>query len=158
VSKRVDELVKRLRKEGRETAKFFAGLSDDQWKMVLYEGPPVWTVRNLLAHFLSVEEGLLRIAQDIAAGVPYAPEGLDHDALNAKEQARLADLSPRQLLADLAAARQAAIAWVEGLDEADLDRVERHPALGEITPEALFKVGHKHQLKHMRDLQALLQS
>lgn len=49
MNKRVDGLVARLRKGGRKTAEGFGSLSDDQWEMVLYEGPPVWTVRDLLA-------------------------------------------------------------------------------------------------------------
>ena len=86
MDKRVDELAARLRKGASKTAEILGGLSDEQWEMVLYEGPPSWTVRDLLAHFLSAEEGLLRIAQDIAAGGPGATE--DFDEYNASEQAR----------------------------------------------------------------------
>jgi len=156
MGKRAEELTARLRKGDRKTAEILGSLSDGQWKMVLYEGPPAWTVRDMLAHFLSAEEGLLRIAQDIAAGGPGAPEGFDYDAYNASEQERLAGIPPRQLLGDLAAARGATVQWVARLDEADLDRVGRHPALGEVTLETLINAIYGHQLMHMRDLQALL--
>ena len=156
MSERVDELVARLRKGGRKTEETLGSLSDDQWQMVLYEGPPAWTVRDLLAHFLSAEEALLRLAQDIAEGGPGAPMGFDYHAFNADEQARLAGIPPRQLLADLAAAREATIAWVAELEEADLNRTGHHPALGEITLEAFINGFYGHQLLHMRDLQALM--
>jgi hypothetical protein len=164
MGERVDELVARLRKGGRKTSETLGSLDDDQWKMVLYEGPPVWTVRDLLAHFLSAEEGLLRIARDIAAGGPGAPKGFDYEAFNASEQARLAGLPPDRLLTDLAAAREATIAWVAGLEEADpptssehrLDRMGRHPTLGKITLEAHINAIYGHQLLHMRDVQRLL--
>lgn len=164
MGERVDKLVGRLSKGARKTAETLGSLSDDQWKVVLYEGPPTWTVRDLLAHFLSAEEGLLRIAQDIAAGGPGALEGFDYDQFNASEQSRLAGLPPDKLLADLASAREATIAWVVGLDEADpstgsghgLDRLGRHPALGEITLEIFINAIYGHQLMHMRDLQRLL--
>lgn len=166
MDKRVDELAARLRKGARKTAESLGDLNDDQWKMVLYEGPPSWTVLNLLAHFLSAEEGLLRVAQDIAAGGPGATEDFDYDEYNASEQARLAGLLPDKLLADLAAARRATIAWVAELDEADpstssghrLDRIGHHPALGEITLETIINAIYGHQLMHVRDLQALLRS
>lgn len=166
MDKRVDELVARLRKGSHKTAEILSGLGDDQWNQVLYAGPPAWTVRDLLAHFLSAEEGLLRIAQDIAAGGPGAPEDFDYHAFNASEQVRLAGISPRQLLADLAAAREATVAWVAGLGEAEpstrsghpLDRTGHHPALGQITLEVLINAIYGHQLLHMRDLQALLRS
>ena len=172
MGERVDKLVGRLSKGARKTAETLGSLSNDQWKVVLYEGPPTWTVRDLLAHFLSAEEGLLRIAQDIAAGGPGVLEGFDYDQFNASEQSRLAGLPPDKLLADLASAREATIAWVVGLDEADpstgsgqapstgsghgLDRLGRHPALGEITLEIFINAIYGHQLMHMRDLQRLL--
>ena len=156
MGERVDGLLARLRKGDRKTAEFLGGLGDGRWKMVLYEGPPAWTVRDMLAHFLSAEEGLLRIAQDIAAGGPGAPKGFDYDAYNASEQERLAGIPPGRLLADLAAARETTVQWVAGLDEADLDHVGHHPALGEVTLETLINAIYGHQLMHMRDLQALL--
>jgi len=158
MAERIDELVARLRKGSRKTAEIFSSLNDEQLKTVLYEGPPTWTVRDLLAHFLSAEQGLLRIMQDVAAGGPGAPEGFDYNAYNADEQARLAGVSPQALLADLAAAREVTIAWVAGLDETDLERAGRHPALGEVTLEVFVNAIYGHQLMHMRDLQALLQS
>ena len=156
MTERVNDLVDRLHKGGRKTAEILGPLSDDQWQMVLYARPPAWTVRDLLAHFLSAEEALLRLARDIGAGGPGAPVGFDYHAFNADEQARLAVIPPRQLLADLAAAREATIAWVARLDEADLDRRGHHPALGEITLEAFINGFYGHQLLHIRDLQALM--
>jgi len=158
MTERVNELVARLRKGGHKTAEILGSLSDDQWQMVLYEGPPAWTVRDLLAHFLSAEQALLRLAQDIAACGPGAPVGLDYYSFNADEQERLAGITQRQLLADLAAAREATIAWVAGLEEAALDLTGHHPALGEITLEAFINGFYGHQLLHMRDLQALMRS
>lgn len=158
MGERIDELVARLRKGGRKTAEILGGLDDAQWKMVLYAGPPTWTVRDLPAHFLSAEEGLLRIMQNVAAGGPGAPEEFDYNAYNADERARLAGIPPQTLLADLAVARETTVAWVVGLDEADLERAGRHPALGVVTLEVFINGIYGHQLMHMRDLQALLQS
>ena len=156
MGERVDGLVARLRKGGRKTAEIMGGLGDDRWKAVLYEGPPTWTVRDLLAHFLSAEEALRRLAQDVAAGGPGAPEGFDFDAFNADEQARLAGIPASQLLADLSTARDVTVAWVVALDETDLDRTGHHPVLGNITVETFVNSIYGHQLVHMRDLQALL--
>jgi len=156
MGERVDGLVARLRKGGRKTTEIFGSLGNAQWEMTLYEGPPTWTVRDLLAHFLSAEEGLRRVGQDIAAGGPGAPGDLDYDEYNATEQTRLAGLPPRELLANLEAAREATVAWVMGLEEAGLDRTGRHPALGEITLETLINAIYGHQLMRVRDLQSLL--
>jgi len=152
MSERLERLVQRLEKGLNKTVSIFGSLSPAQWGVVLYEEPYPWTVRDLLAHFVSAEEGLLRLAQDIAEGGQGAPEGFDYDAFNAAEQRRLAGIPPEQLLSDLQAARRRTIAWVRGLSEADLDRVGRHPALGEITLETFIEAIYGHQLLHMRDL------
>ncbi len=155
MGKRIDDLVARLNKGARKTAEIFSSLTDDEWHHVLYETPAPWTLRDLLAHFLSAEVGLLRIGQDIAAGGPGAPEGFDYDEFNAQEQVRLAGLPPATLLAQLAAARAATIAWLSSLDDADLDRVGRHPALGQVNLETFVNAIYGHQLMHMRDLARL---
>jgi len=152
MSERVEQLLARLRKGMDRTAGIFSALDPAQWDVVLYSEPYPWTVRDLLAHFLSAEEGLLQIAQDIAAGGPGAPSDFDYNAFNAAEQQRLAGIPPQQILADLVAARQRTQAWVAGLQEADLERSGRHPALGEVDLETLLNAIYGHQLLHMRDL------
>jgi hypothetical protein len=158
MSKRAKGLVARLQKGARKTQAIFDSLTDEQWQMTLYEEPLIWTMRDLLAHFLSAEEGLLRMAQNVAAGGEGAPEDFDYDAFNASEQTRLAGTEPEKLLTDLAAARQTTIAWVEALDEDALDRKGHHPALGEITLEDMINAIYGHQLMHVRDLRPLLRT
>ncbi|HHS98407.1 MAG TPA: DinB family protein [Chloroflexi bacterium] len=152
MSERVERLLRRLEKGLNKTLSFFNALSPAQWSVVLYEEPYPWTVRDLLAHFVAAEEGLLQIGQDIAQGGPGAPEGFDYDAYNAAEHQRRAGIPPEQLLKDLEAARRQTIEWVRGLTDADLDKVGRHPALGEITLETFIEAIYGHQLLHMRDL------
>jgi 1,6-anhydro-N-acetylmuramate kinase len=156
MSARQKKLLGRLRKGMRKTKEILEPLTPEQWDTVLYPEPYPWTVRDLLAHFLSAEEGLRRIGQDIAAGGRGAPEGLDYNHYNAEEQERLAGIPAEELLADLHTARQETIAWVEGLADEDLDREGYHPALGKIDLETLINAIYGHQLMHMRDAMAVL--
>jgi hypothetical protein len=113
----------------------------------------------MLAHLLSTEEGLARLARDVAAGGPGAPKDFgDYDHFNAEEQERLAGTPVNKLLADLAAARATTVEWVAVLDDATLDREGRHPALGQVPLDTLINIIHGHQLIHVRDLKALLRS
>jgi hypothetical protein len=155
VGKRVDDLVARLNKGARKTTEFFSTLTVDQWNKVIYAAPSPWTLRDLLAHFLSAEVGLLHIAQDVASGGSGAPEGFNYDEFNAQEQVRLAGLHLTTLLAELDAARAATIAWLLSLDDADLDKMGRHPALGQVNLETFVNAIYGHQLMHIRDLQRL---
>jgi len=153
---RVQALIDKLEKGKQKTVQIFAGLPAEVWHKVVYDEPYPWTVRDLLAHFVSSEGWLLDLAQDVAVGGPGAPEGIDYDAVNAQDQKRLADQSAQQLLAALDAARQATLDWAQTLGEDDLDRVGRHPALGEISLETMITAIYGHQLLHMRDLQRVL--
>lgn len=149
---RVDALLAKLEKGHRKTLEIFGALTPEQWASVVYDDPHVWRVRELLAHFVSSEEALLKVAQDVAAGGPGAPPDFDYDVFNAQEQERLKGQSPRELLAALDRARQATLAWVGTLDDGALDRVGRHPALGDVTLETMITAIYGHQLYHMQDL------
>ncbi|UCC63737.1 MAG: DinB family protein [Anaerolineae bacterium] len=150
---RTAALVAKLKKGGQKTQEILGNLADDQWQAVLYTEPHSWTVRDLLAHFLSAEEALVRIGQDMASGGPGVPEGFDFEAFNVEEQRRLVDRSPQELLGALNVARQATLAWVHTLKEEDLDHRGQHPVLGEISLETFVTSIYGHQLLHMRDLQ-----
>ena len=152
MSDRAAKLVSRLRKGIDKTLDAFGSLESGEWDVVVYAEPYPWNARDLLAHFVSAEAGLLELAQDVAAGGPGTPEGFDYDEFNAREQRRLAHAPREQLLDDLIAARQATLKRVETLEETALDRRGYHPALGEITVEAFLNAIYGHQLMHIRDL------
>ena len=151
---RVEALLAKLEKGHSKTMEIFAALTPQQWVQVIYDAPHVWRARELLAHFVSSEEALLKLAQDVAAGGPGAAPDFDYDAFNAQEQQRLKDRAPADLLAALDRARRATLDWVRTLDDGALDRVGRHPALGEVTLETMITAIYGHQLMHMQDLRA----
>ena len=151
-------MIVKLDRGGRKTLQALGALAPEGWGAVVYREPHVWDARDLLAHLLSAEHGLLSVAQDVASGGAGAPESLDHGVFNAEEQQRLKGLAPTQLLGALEAARSATLAWVGTLDDAQLDRVGRHPGLGQVTLETIILGMHGHQLLHLRDVQRCLVS
>jgi hypothetical protein len=151
-TERVAALVARLEKGRLKTQATFQPLTVAQWTRAVYEQPATWSARDLLAHFVSAEQSLLELAQDIERGGPGAGDDFDVHAFNAREQARLKDVTCDDLLAALAGARQATLAWVRTLEDSQLDRVGRHPALGDVTLETLITAIYGHQLLHVRDL------
>lgn len=148
---RVDALLAKLERGQGKTHDAFSALTPEQWQQRIYDEPS-WNPCNLLAHFVSSEEQLLALAQDVASGGSGAAEEFNIDAFNAKEQNRLLGQSPQALLSALDQARQQTIAWVHTLDEAALDKLGRHPALGEVSLETMIVAIYGHQLLHMRDL------
>jgi hypothetical protein len=155
-SSRVESLTTKLEKGLTKTQEILGSLAAEQWAAVVYEEPAVWDVRALLAHFVSAEERLLELAQDVVAGGPGVAEDFDFDEFNAAEQLRLKSRSPQVLLEALAGDRGATLEWVRALDDEQLDQVGTHPVLGDVTVEAMILAIYGHQLLHMRELQVLL--
>jgi hypothetical protein len=154
---RADALAARLEKGRQKTLETFGALSPEQWQQTLYTDP-TWQVRHLLAHFVSAEDQLLALAQDVAAGGPGAPQDFDYNRFNADEQSRLEGLSLTELQDMLDRARGRTIAWVRTLDASQLEEVGHHPVLGEVNVETLILSMYGHQLLHMRELSRLLGS
>lgn len=148
---RVDELITKLEKGYQKTREFFEKLTPEQWQQRVYADPD-WTAHNILAHFISAEQNLLELTQNVAGGGPGAPPGIDIDQFNAREQDRLRKISTRNLMAELAQSRQRTITWARTLKDEQLDNKGRHPALGEISVEAMLTAIYGHQILHMRDL------
>ncbi|HOG45606.1 MAG TPA: DinB family protein [Anaerolineae bacterium] len=153
---RVETLTGKLEKGGAKTLEILGALAPEQWTRTVYAGPPCWDVRALLAHLYSAEVALLALCREVALGGMGAPPGYDYDAFNAEEQERLKERTPQELLAALAEGRRATIAWARTLSDSALDRVGRHPALGEVTLETMATAMYGHQLLHMRDLQGVM--
>jgi hypothetical protein len=149
---RAEALAARLEKGRQKTFEVLHALTPEQWQQSLY-GEPTWRVRDLLVHFVSSEKQLLALAQNIAAGGPGALPGLDVDRFNAEEH-----LSPSVLLDLLDKERRETIEWARSLDSLQLDRIGRHPVLGDINVETMVTSIYGHQLLHMRDLLRLLGS
>ena len=153
---RLPGLIARLERGQRKTSETFRRLSPAQWVRTIYDDPAPWTARSLVAHFLSSERELLRLCLDVASGGTGAPEGYDYNGFNAEQQTHYQYILPDQLLEQLEAARGRTLEWLQTISEETLDRVGRHPALGEVSLETMVVAIYGHQLLHIRDLQSKL--
>jgi hypothetical protein len=154
---RLDGLIAKLEKGHLKTREFFDNITPEQWRLTVY-GEPDWTGHNLLAHFVSAEQNLLELSQNVAAGGSGAPEGISINEFNAQEQDRLRGKSTHDLLDALDRSRQRTVDWACTLRDEQLDKKGRHPALGEISVEAMLTAIYGHQILHMRDIARLLRA
>jgi hypothetical protein len=154
---RLDDLMTKFTKGHQKTHEFFNNLSPEQLQLPIYNKPD-WTAHNLIAHYVSAEQHLLELSQNVVAHGPGAPEGFDINHFNAEEQKRFMGLSFRALLEELAQSRQRTIDWVRTLTDEQLDIKGRHPALGVISVEAMLTAIYGHQILHIRDITRLLRS
>ncbi|MGE5775214.1 MAG: DinB family protein, partial [Chloroflexota bacterium] len=152
----VRELAEKLKSEGERFVSVFTGLVDDQWQKEVYTEGTTWTIRNVLAHFVTSERGLLKLFESIRQGGAGAADDFSIDRYNAAMQERTKEAAPQELLEQYKSIRAEAVAWTSGLSDADLDKQGRHPFLGMTTLREMVKMLYIHNLTHYRDMKKIL--
>jgi hypothetical protein len=146
------ELAEKLKSEGERILAIFGELPDAQWMTEVYTEGAVWTVRDVLSHFVTSERGLLKLFEQIRSGGAGVPEDFSIDRYNASQQEKTKGLSTLELLEQYKAVRATSVAWVSELEESDLKIVGYHPFLGETTLREMIKMLYLHNQLHYRDL------
>ena len=149
-------LAKRLKKEGEKTSAYFATLTDEQWQTKVYTEGESWTIRNILAHFVTSERGLLKLFESIRQGGPGAADDFSIDHYNARQQEKSKDLTVPELLEQFAEVRADTVKWTAGLSQKELAIEGRHPFLGQVPLVEMLKMIYLHNQLHFRDLRKLV--
>jgi hypothetical protein len=152
----VSELADKLRSEGEKIISLFNGLSDEQWNREVYTEGAMWTIRNVLAHFVTSERGLLKLFEQIRQGGSGASEDFSIDRYNAAMQQRTKNATSQELIEQYREVRASAVQWVSGLSEAELAITGRHPFLGKTGLREMIKMLYIHNLDHYRDMKKAL--
>ena len=152
----LDELADKLRTEGDKFTALFAGLTDAQWQAEVYTEGEIWTLRNVLSHFVTSERGLVRLFEQIRQGGAGAADDFSIDRYNAAQQQRTKELSPQELLEQYKAIRADSIAWTLSLSELDLEKQGKHPFLGMTSIREMIKMLYLHNQIHYRDMKKVL--
>lgn len=150
------ELAEKLKTEGERMVAFFAGLTVDQWGVDVYTEGAIWSIRNVLAHFVTSERGLLKLFERIRATGEGSPEDFSIDRYNASQQEKTKDLAPAELLEQYKQIRAETVQWVSGLKDEELEIKGRHPFLGETIIREMVKMWYLHNQLHYRDVKRVL--
>lgn len=152
------ELAEKLRSEGERMAAFFSALSGEQWQAEVYTEGTVWTIRNVLAHYVTSERGLVRLFEQIRQGGSGSPDDFSVDRYNASQQEKTKELAPAELLEQYKVIRASSVAWVQGLKDEELEIQGRHPFLGETVIREMVKMLYLHNQLHYRDVKRALKT
>lgn len=151
-------LAERLNAEGEKTVAFFNSLTPDHWQAIVYTEGGAWTIRSILAHFVTAERGFLKLFASIREGGSGASPDFDIDSYNASQQEKTKDIPPHELIAQFVAVRAEMSAFVQALSEQDLQKHGRHPFLGETTLAEMVKMVYRHNQVHYRDMRKLTEN
>ena len=149
-------LAEKLKSEGDKMTSFFAGLTDDQWSQEVYTEGTIWTIRNVLSHFVTSERGLIKLFEQIRQGGPGSADDFSIDRYNAAMQERTKELSHWELLEQYRQVRASTVAWVLGLQDRDLEIAGRHPFLEQTVLREMIKMLYIHNLTHYHDIKKAL--
>ena len=152
----VDELAEKLKSEGDKFIGIFSALTGEQWQTEVYTEGTTWTIRNILAHFVTSERGLVKLFEQIRQGGSGAAVDFSIDRYNASQQEKTKELPVIELLEQYKTIRANSITWVSSLQESELEIVGRHPFLGECTLREMVKMLYLHNQMHYRDLKKVL--
>ena len=150
------DLADKLTSEGERFVALFSGLTDAQWQTDVYTEDAVWSVRNVLSHFVTSERGLVRLFEQIRLGGEGVTDDFSIDRYNAAQQQKTKELSPAELLEQYKAIRANSVTWVQGLKDQELEIKGRHPFLGETVLREMIKMLYLHNQLHYRDLKKVL--
>ena len=154
----VTELADKLRSEGQKVISIFSGLNDEQWSQEVYTEGATWTIRNVLAHFVTSERGLLKLFEQIRQGGAGASDDFSIDRYNAAMQERTKNATPQELMEQYKEVRANAVQWVSGLSESELAITGRHPFLGQTGLREMIKMLYIHNMNHYRDMKKALKA
>jgi uncharacterized damage-inducible protein DinB len=149
-------LADRLKSEGDKSIAFFGSLNDENWEIMVYSEGSDWTVRDVLAHFVSAEQGFIRLFNEILAGGKGAAEDFNIDRYNARQLDLKKDASRQELMKLFRDGRSEMISLVKSLTTEDLKREGRHPFLGISTLAEMIKMVYRHNQIHHRDLRKFI--
>jgi len=152
----ITELAEKLRSEGEKFVDIFSGLTDDQWKTSVYTEGELWTIRNVLSHFVTSERGLVKLFEQIRQGGAGAADDFSIDRYNAAQQQKTMNLNPVELLEQYKEVRANSVTWVSGLKDEELEIIGRHPFLEVTTIREMVKMLYVHNQIHYRDLKKVI--
>lgn len=153
----LNDLADKLKSEGEKFYTLFAGLADDQWQMEVYTEGETWTIRNVLAHFVTSERGLIKLFERIRTTGEGSAEDFSIDRYNAAQQQRMKELPSQELLLQFKEVRSNSVAWVSGLKEDELEIKGRHPFLDMTSLREMIKMLYIHNQTHYRDMKKVIQ-
>ena len=150
------ELAEKLKSEGEKFIGIFSGLTDDQWNAEVYTEGTTWTIRNVLAHFVTSERGLVKIFELIRQGGAGVADDFSIDRYNEGQQQKTKEFTSAELLEQYKDVRANSVAWVSGLKDKELEITGRHPFLEVTTIREMVKMLYLHNQIHYRDLKKVL--
>ena len=149
---RREQLIANLEKNTNDSVAFFQSLTPDALEKRVYQEGASWTVKQVLAHFITIEQSMHWLFKNILDGGPGSPEDFDVERFNRTQPVKLDGLSSDELIQRFTSVRQETISIVRRMSENDLDREGRHAFHGHGKLERFIRWAYEHVSIHENDI------
>ena len=149
---RQGHIIAELKKNLKDTVVFLRSLTPQELGIQVYEDGAKWTVKQVLAHFVTIEGTMQWLFKDILAGGPGSPEDFDVDRFNRSQPKKLDGLSIAELITQFKSVRENTISIVGAMSDADFDREGRHAFHGHGKLERFIRWTYEHVNLHLDDI------
>ena len=154
-SRRTD-IIKELEKGLEDSITFFKSLRPDELSLQVYQDGACWTVKQVLAHFITIERTMHWLFNNILSGGSGSPEDFDVERFNRTQPAKLDGLTVDELIEQFRSVRQDTISIVREMSENDLDREGLHAFHGHGKLERFICWAYEHVRIHEKDIRKVL--
>ena len=155
-SRRAD-IIANLDKNVEDAIGLFKSLKPNDLNFQLYQDGACWTVKQVLAHFITIEQSMHWLFNNILSGGPGSPEDFDFERFNRTQPTKLDELNVDELIRKFRSVRQKTISMVKEMSEDDLDREGLHPFHGHGKLERFIRWAYEHVQIHENDIRMKLQ-
>jgi hypothetical protein len=156
MTNRRSEIIAELEENLKSSISFFRSLSDDQLAVQVYTDGAKWTVKQVLAHFVTIERSMHWVFKDILSGGKGSPDDFDVDRFNLSQAKKLDGFTVEELIEQLKSVREDTIAIVKGMTEKDFDREGMHAFHGHGKLERFIIWAYEHVQLHEDDIRNAL--
>jgi hypothetical protein len=153
---RKSEIMEALSSAADETVQLFVKLTPEQLQTPVYSEEVRWTVRQVLAHLVTIEKTMHWLFRNILDGGPGSPDDFDVARFNRTQPQKLDHLSLQQLLQRFRTVREETLAIVAGMADTDFDRAGWHVFLGRDRLERFIRWAYEHARLHEDDVRKAL--
>lgn len=153
---RKTDIMQNLEKNLVETVAFFKSLSPEDLSVRVYQEDTDWTIKLVLAHFVTIERTMHWLFKNILSSGPGSPKDFDIERFNRTQPKKLDGLSLDELIRQFEAVRSNTILIVKDMSEKDLDRKGWHVFHGHDKLERFIRWAYEHVNLHAADIRKVI--
>ena len=155
MSKRIEKIKADLA-SSRQHLEHILDSVGDRWDTQVYSDGAGWTVKQLAIHLSDADRGTNGQIMGIAAGREVIPADFDLNRYNKRSVEKRAEMSIDDVRKSLNSTRAELLAWLDTIDDADLDKKGRHASLQILSVTEILGVMAAHERSHANDIADVL--